>query len=621
MIRVNFNAYNNYVTDSLHQWDKNQDLSIHGLNLEAPPEIHFANVTMDRAIVKQSELVGGVVKVRIPNTLLQIALPIMAYIGRYEDQTFTVIETVEVPVIAKPRPTDYVFEDTDGEVYSYNRLENRMNAIIAGNSGQPNNAELVDVRIGADEHVYTTAGEAVRTQISQLTGRVDGLNAGGLEISDELINNKVDTWLNEHPEAISTVLDGSISTDKLADGSVTTDKLSDGVVTMDKLSLDLRQISRYDCVTPEQFGAVGDGVTDDSAAFVAASTSDKPLLVSQKYRVTNIALPAIVYGYGQIEGNVDVTINDSDIEGIKIKGRVSLSAGNLQFMNCNFTEGEVIINNGGHRFTNCSFSSTPITFQLESESEVVTNFYNCIFSTADTLFKGSPQNLVVTGGQIKSCTNVFNLRNAQDVKEVTVANCYITDCTNLIRCENDVNAKAIFFSACRITNNGLPTVVLNTDDCTTNTNYVSVKFSDCSIENFRAYTTIKNIECCLQGLPSYVFPQDGEQQVYLQDAYVSRHPREPLNLYKIPESWIHRGVGEDEHMYAVMFPEPIFVGQVVSDVGRVGVDFWQNGKILVAFSTGENVNRITMNATCYGFRVHSPSKVPTINITTSAFLF
>lgn len=618
MIRVNFSAYNNYVTDSLHQWDKNQDLSIHGLNLDAPPEIHFANVTMDRAIVRQAELIRNVVVVHIPNTLLQTAFPILAYIGRYEGQSFNVIETVEIPVIAKPRPDDYVFEDTDGEIYSYNRLENRMNAIIAGNSGQPNNAELVDVRIGADEHVYTTAGEAVRTQISQLTGRVDRLNEGGLEVSDELINTKVDTWLTEHPEAIATILDGSVTTDKLSDGSVTTAKLSEGSVTMDKLSLDLRQISRYDCVTPEQYGAVGDGATDDSAAFISALASDKPLLVSQNYRVSNITLPSIVYGYGQIVGDVDITTNESNIEGIKIQGRVTLTAGDLVITNCKFTDGEVVLHNGGNRFTNCSFSNTPITAQ--SESNVANNFYNCLFSTTNQ-FQGSPSNLIVTGGQITGCTNVFNLRNTQTVNEVTVANCYITDCANLIRCANDVRAENIFFSACRIHSDGSYTIALNTDDCTTNTNYVSVKFSDCSLGYFRAYTTVKNIECCLQGLPSYVFPQDGEQLVYLADAYVSRHPREPLNLYDIPKSWILRGVGEDEHMYAVMFPEPIFVGQVISDVGRLSVDFWQNGKYLTVYATSEPTNRMTLDRTCYGFRVHSPSQVPSISITTSAFLF
>ena len=126
MLHVNFNTYNNYVTDTLYQWDINQDLIITGLGLDTNPEVHFSNANMDRAIVKQSELESDVVKVRIPNSILQTALTIKAYIGIYEANTFKVIETVEIPVIGRARPSDYVFEDTDGEIYSYKALENRV---------------------------------------------------------------------------------------------------------------------------------------------------------------------------------------------------------------------------------------------------------------------------------------------------------------------------------------------------------------------------------------------------------------------------------------------------------------------------------------------------------------
>lgn len=123
MIKANFNTYSNYVVDSLYQWDVNRDLVISGLNLSVAPEIHFANANMDRAIVKQATLEGGVVTVRIPNSLLQEALPIKAYVGIYEGDTFKVIETVEIAVIAKTKPFDYAIEDTDEEIYSFKKLE------------------------------------------------------------------------------------------------------------------------------------------------------------------------------------------------------------------------------------------------------------------------------------------------------------------------------------------------------------------------------------------------------------------------------------------------------------------------------------------------------------------
>lgn len=190
MLKANFNTYASYTTDSLHQWDKDQNLIINGLSLSTAPEIHFANSNMDRAIVRQAELKDGVVIVKIPNSILQEALTIKAYVGVYEGSTFTIIERVDIPVIAKARPADYSLTDEDEEVYSFIRLENllvnaksdleasveaitytlnaRVNNIISNSNTVDNNSELVDIRVGADGTTYATAGEAVREQIKAI---------------------------------------------------------------------------------------------------------------------------------------------------------------------------------------------------------------------------------------------------------------------------------------------------------------------------------------------------------------------------------------------------------------------------------------------------------------------
>lgn len=188
MITANFNAYSKYVTDSLNQWDINQVLRVNGLNLTTAPEVHFSNSTMDKAIVRQSKLENHVVVVNIPNSLLQMPYAIMAHIGIYEGDTFKVIEQVKIPVKPRIRPSDYVFEDTDGEVYSYKKLENM----------------------------------------------IANINETWVEKNAEQVGEFVNAWLDDHPEATTTVQDGAITPKKIAKpyaliNEVVTNAQTDGV--------------------------------------------------------------------------------------------------------------------------------------------------------------------------------------------------------------------------------------------------------------------------------------------------------------------------------------------------------------------------------------------------------
>lgn len=129
---------------------------------------------------------------------------------------------------------------------NYETVNERVNNLVATDPGSTgDNAELLDIRVGSDGKVYSTAGEAVRVQVSELKSDLTRLNDGGLILKDDVIAENVTDWLDEHPEATTTVQDHSLTIDKMIVGTL-------------------------GYVTPEMFGAIGDGVSDDTNAFKQA---------------------------------------------------------------------------------------------------------------------------------------------------------------------------------------------------------------------------------------------------------------------------------------------------------------------------------------------------------------
>lgn len=84
------------------------------------------------------------------------------------------------------------------------------------------------------------------------------------------IDEAVQQWLEEHPEATTTVGDGSLTEAKFSD------------------ALKLQTIKDY--VTPEMFGAVGDGVTDDTEAFELMVSSGNVYVLSGNYAISGVTI-------------------------------------------------------------------------------------------------------------------------------------------------------------------------------------------------------------------------------------------------------------------------------------------------------------------------------------------
>lgn len=127
---------------------------------------------------------------------------------------------------------------------------------------------------GNNQPTNGTAGQALRTKGDGSTEWADiGLP------TDEQTSQAVADWLNDHPEATTTVADDSLTETKFSE------------------SLRLKTIKDY--VTPEMFGAVGDGVTDDVDALDDAVASGKVILLTKQYfisRPINIISNTRIYG-------------------------------------------------------------------------------------------------------------------------------------------------------------------------------------------------------------------------------------------------------------------------------------------------------------------------------------
>lgn len=119
-----------YKVKDLYQWDTKVMLTIYGLSLSKAPEIHFANVGAEEAIVKQANMDdSGIISVQIPDSVLQVSGNLNVYIYGYEvDESRTMYHLV-IKIVGRAKPLDYIAEDDD-KIYSYNALENKVDNVV-----------------------------------------------------------------------------------------------------------------------------------------------------------------------------------------------------------------------------------------------------------------------------------------------------------------------------------------------------------------------------------------------------------------------------------------------------------------------------------------------------------
>lgn len=158
-------------------------------------------------------------------------------------------------------------------------------------------------------------------------------------------------WLDDHPEATTTVQDGSITSEKLsselrAEIANASSDVQDGAITKSKFSDDLviAKIDNY--ASPMDFGAVGDGVADDTAAFVAAEASEKTIIYVPKgvYKVSGITTTKSII----MDSEAWFTTDTDRIHMVSIAGDNQIYSLNIRGKNTYARAGVYISGNHNH---------------------------------------------------------------------------------------------------------------------------------------------------------------------------------------------------------------------------------------------------------------------------------
>lgn len=98
---------------SLVQWDKNVTLCINEPDITLNYNVHFFNQCSKEAYVMESKIVNGTLQVKVPNVLLTEPHTIVGYVYKEDLQEGRSIYGFKVVVRNRPKPTDYVYVESD----------------------------------------------------------------------------------------------------------------------------------------------------------------------------------------------------------------------------------------------------------------------------------------------------------------------------------------------------------------------------------------------------------------------------------------------------------------------------------------------------------------------------
>lgn len=266
----------------------------------------------------------------------------------------------------------------------------------------------------------------------------DGVAKVSIEAVQEFeddIRDETSKWLDDHPEATTTVQDGAI----------TATKLSNGAVIENKVDADFLKTIENAYVTPEMFGAVGNGTTDDTQAFVDmfAYNGAYYYIPQKTYKITELSITKneiFVTGSGAkshivCDGFVTFNGHDNKVNNFLITGGDGLRTVNgyantfsgVMVSSCKY--GFYGENAYITQFDNCYFRNNKVGVRLHNQS-YETVFSNCVIDNniIGALLTGGTSGVVLNNCTIEGNRDRDTSKGLGVLCATTSARLVIRDC-------------------------------------------------------------------------------------------------------------------------------------------------------------------------------------------------
>lgn len=240
------------VTRPVHQWDIGQIIKVTDAEIEDGTPVDFGNRFMKgglRAYVIDNQ-------VTIPAPALQQERDLTGYVVITDENSETTVKEIAIPVIPRPKPEDYVDEEI--------RESTEFQYVILTAAEVEANAKAAAEAAGKAAGSETAAADAKRAAENSATAAAGSANnaagsATAAAASEEAANKAAGTAGEKATEA------GNSAAEAL------------------KVEKAIKDIF----VTPQMFGAVGDGTTDDTSAMKITVASKEVIdLRGDSYVVT-----------------------------------------------------------------------------------------------------------------------------------------------------------------------------------------------------------------------------------------------------------------------------------------------------------------------------------------------